>query len=189
VSTAAPLPVSTPGAGAYSLARPQGKCSLCGRDIAPGEKFLAVVRDGAAGLERLDLDQACWQSFDRAHSLAFWQAVMPTAAAARPKVFVDDTVLCDLFERLADGQETQSAPQPAAAEQARANFRFVLGLILMRKRLLAYESSRQQGGQEYWTVRLKGRQDLIDLANPKLNEEQVAQVSAQLGQVLNGEPA
>ena len=28
--------------------------------------------------------------------------VMPTGPAAKPKVFVDDTVLCDLFERLAE---------------------------------------------------------------------------------------
>jgi hypothetical protein len=175
VSTAAPSPLSA----GFSIARAQSKCSVCGRDIAPGEKFTAAVRESAAGLERLDLDSQCWQSFDRAALLAFWQVVMPAAAAPKPRMFVDDTVLCELFERLQAGGE----------EAPKLNFRFVLGLILMRKRLLAYESAHVEGGKDFWTVRLKGRDQSIDLLNPRLDEQQVAEVTAQIGQILSGEQA
>jgi hypothetical protein len=186
MSTAAPTPapaISTaPASGGYSIARPLGKCALCGRDIAPGERFTAVVRETAVGLERIDLSAECWEKFDRtpaAPLLAYWQMVMPTGPAAKPKVFVDDTVLCDLFERLAESGD----------EPAKVNFRFVLGLILMRKRLLIYESTHSEGGKEFWKVRLRGREQMLDLLNPRLNEQQVAEVSGQLGQILNGEPA
>lgn len=168
---------ATPSAG-YSLARPLGKCSVCQSIIAPGEKFFAAVRETPIGFERLDISGDCWEKFDKPSLLAFWQATMPAATAAKPKLFVDDTVLCDLFERLSD-----------ASEPSKINFRFVLGLILMRKRLIAYESTHLESGQEFWSVRMKGRDQLIDLINPKLDEEQVAQVSAQLGQILSGEMA
>jgi hypothetical protein len=183
MSTAAQSPAAPPAAQAagfsgYSLARAQGKCSLCGRDIAPGEKFTAAVRESAAGLERLDITPECWEQLDKKTLLAYWQGTMPTTAAARPKLFVDDAVLCDLFERLAD-----------AAEPAKLNFRFVLALILMRKRLIVYESTHLERDQEFWTLRMKGREQLLDLINPKLDEAQIAEVTAQLGQILSGEPA
>ena len=94
----------------------------------------------------------------------------------KKKLFVDDEVLCGLFERLAD-----------AGEPAKVNFRFVLGLILMRKRLIVYEGSRQENGRDLWVVRLKGRDERLDLVDPRLDEHQMAEVSGQLGQILNEE--
>jgi len=85
-------------------------------------------------------------------------------------------VLCTLFERLAD-----------AAEPVKIHFRFVLGLILMRKRLVIYESARHEEGRDVWVVRMKGKEDRLDLTDPKLNEQQIAEVSQQLGQILNEE--
>jgi hypothetical protein len=95
---------------------------------------------------------------------------------ARKKIFVDDEVLCSLFERLAE-----------VTEPSKLNFRFVLGLILMRKRMLVYENTRQEQEREIWTMRFKGREDKLDLLNPRLTEEQVLDVSKQLGEILNGE--
>ena len=117
----------------------------------------------------------CWGGFDRAGLLGFWQATMhpPTA---KKQVFVDDDVLCDLFGRLAEVEEP-----------AKVNFRFVLGLILMRKRRIVYESMRQDAAREIWSVRLKGKEELMDLVNPRLDEQQVGEVSSQLGEILNGE--
>jgi len=85
-------------------------------------------------------------------------------------------VLCELFERLKD-----------TVEEPKLNFRFVLGLILMRKRMLVYESSRSEDGKDIWTMRFRGKDDRLDLLNPRLTEQQVAEVSQQLGEILNEE--
>ena len=87
-----------------------------------------------AGFERLDISMSAWPEFDKKDLLASWQTTMPQAEQKK-KIFVDDEVLCGLFERLAD-----------ATEPAKINFRFVLGLILMRKRLLNYETTRNDQG-------------------------------------------
>jgi hypothetical protein len=57
----------------------------------------------------------------------------------------------------------------------------------MRKRMLVYESSRTENEKELWTVRFRGKEDRLDLLDPKLNEQQVADVSRQLGEILNEE--
>jgi hypothetical protein len=173
LSTAAPTN-KAPQSG-YEVARPHGKCSVTGRDIGPDEKFMAALRETPVGLERVDVCMDAWPEFDRNALLGFWQTVMPRHEQKK-KLFVDDEVLCGLFERLSE-----------TTEPAKLNFRFVLGLILMRKRMLAYESSRIEGEQEIWVVRFKGREDRLDLLNPKLDEQQVMDVSAQLGEILNEE--
>ncbi|WP_428938421.1 hypothetical protein [Fontivita pretiosa] len=164
------------GSAGYEVARPQGKCFVTGNTIEPGTKFMAALRETPAGFERLDISMQAWPTFDRRDVLAFWQTVMPSPQQTSKRLFVDDQVLCDLFERLA-----------GASEPAKLNFRFVLGLILMRKRMIIYESSRVENGVEIWTVRFKGREDQLDLVNPRLNEQQVMEVSQQLGQILNEE--
>ena len=172
MGTAAPAKSQKSG---YDVPRPAGKCAACGRDIVAGDKFIAAVRETAIGLERIDLLPDCWQSFDRANLLGFWQTTMPAAEEKR-KLFVDDEVLCTLFERLAD-----------AAEPAKINFRFMLALVLMRKRFIVYENTLHEEGQDIWVVRIKGRDDRLRLIDPKLNEQEMAEVSRQLGQILNEE--
>ena len=139
---------------------------------------MAALRETPQGFERVDVSMGAWPDFDRKDVVAFWQTTMPKTEAKK-KLFVDDEVLCQLFERLADVQEP-----------AKLNFRFVLGLILMRKRMLIYENTRHEGAEqerELWTVRFKGRDDRLDLLNPRLTEEQVGEVSQQLGEILNEE--
>lgn len=161
--------------GGFDVPRGGGKCAASGRAIVAGEKYFAAIRETPAGIERLDISPQCWDAFDKNGLLAFWQPVMPQVDEKK-KVFVDDEVLCSLFERLAD-----------ATEAAKVNFRFVLGLILMRKRLVIYDATRHETGRDVWVVRLKGKPDPMDLLDPKLDEQQMAEVSQQLGQILNEE--
>ncbi len=161
--------------GGYFVGKAHGNCDCCHRDIAPGEKLVAVLRETPEAMVRQDICPACWPGFNHDGLLAYWQTTMPLATAKR-KMFVDDEVLCQLFERLGE-----------ATEPAKLNFRFVLGLILMRKRKIAYENTRTEGEREIWTVRFRGRDDKFDLLNPRLTEQQVGDVSAQLGEILNEE--
>ena len=179
MSTAAPA--GKPQSG-YEVSRPQGVCAVTGNPIGADEKFMAALRETPSGFERVDVSMPAWPDFDRKDVVAFWQTTMPKTEAKK-KLFVDDEVLCQLFERLADVQEP-----------AKLNFRFVLGLILMRKRMLIYETTRHEGSKddggndrELWTVRFKGREERLDLLNPRLTEEQVGEVSQQLGEILNEE--
>lgn len=174
-ATDKPVENKSPKAGQYEVGRPGGQCGVCGETLLAGTKIMASLRETPGGFERLDVSLECWPGFDRANLLAFWQTVIPHHEAKK-KLFVDDGVLCELFERLKD-----------TTEPPKLNFRFVLGLILMRKRMLVYESGREEAGKDIWSVRFRGKEDLLDLLNPRLNEQQVMEVSQQLGEILNEE--
>jgi len=66
-------------------------------------------------------------------------------------------------------------------------FRFVLALILMRKRRLKYEGTKMQGDQEIWQLKVTGEKRVVDVLNPQLGEEQIEQLSGQIGEVLNAD--
>ena len=157
----------------WQVERPGGRCAGCGRSIPPGETYVGALRETPAGFERLDVGAECWDELEKSNLIGDWRTVMPSPND-KPKRFVDDGLLLEMFHRLEN-----------AEEPARLNFRFVLGLLLMRKRLLTYQSSRHDAGREVWAVRVKGSDEPADLVNPDLNDEQVADVTRQLGDVLN----
>ena len=160
----------------FSLARPGGVCAATGQPIGPEEPFIAALRETKEGFERLDIKLDAWDTFDRAGIVAFWRTQMPKANVKK-KLLVDDTVLCDLLVRLSD-----------TTEPAKLCFRFVLALILMRKRLVIYENTRHNdAGQEIWTLRMRGKDESFELIDPKPTDEQIANVREQLGQILNEE--
>jgi hypothetical protein len=159
----------------YEVARPRGQCVVCMTAIEPDQSFMAALKETPLGFERQDVCLNCWGAFEKADLVGFWKTQMPRHEQKR-KLFVDDDVLCQLFERLSD-----------ASEPAKLNFRFVLGLILMRKRLIVYETSRMDETKEIWQVRFKGKEEQMDLLNPRLDESQVQEVSNQLGEILSEE--
>ena len=102
----------------------------------------------------------------------FWRTKLPLAEQKK-KLFIDDDMLMAFFERLA--QET---------EQEKINFRFVLALVLMRKRLLKYESQQQRDGLEVWHMKVAGTKDFTDVVNPHLDESKIEELSSQMGEIL-----
>lgn len=165
----------------YDVARATGRCASTGAVIAPGETYIATLceRESDDGFDRLDYSMQAWERGDRPQRLfSSWRAVMPEPSR-RAGAFVDDEVLLNLFHRLADD------PQPQ-----RIAYRFVLALILLRKRLLKHDSTQNRGEQVVWLMRLKGEPPEtppIEVADPRLTSEQVREVSDQLGEVLRGE--
>ena len=169
-------PVASTAPGQYEVARPRGQCVVCQIQIEPQQPLMAALRETPTGFERLDVCLKDWPDFDKANLIGFWKTTMPLVEQKK-KLFVDDEVLCQLFERVAD-----------TTEPGKLNFRFVLGLILMRKRLIVYENSHNDdAGREIWQVRFKGKDQMLDLLNPKLDESQIQDVSTQLGEILNEE--
>ncbi len=162
----------------YNIARPAGTCSQCGRLFEPDEEYMAVLTEPAEGFQRHDWCLDCWEKADPASLpdlIGTWHTRMPRPREKK-KLFVDDALLVNFFERL-----------EGAEEQAKQNFRFVLALILMRKRLLTYERSvKDDQGRELWSLKLRGGRQ-CELYNPQLDDERIAEVNEQLSQILEGE--
>jgi hypothetical protein len=153
----------------WNVGRASGRCAACGTELAIDKPCWAALCDGlppkkrhepaaaektkkAAAAEppspfvRIDFCENCWNQGRRPEQLSpatlslvdegqtaalsmfsFWKTTMPLPQQKK-KLLVDDSVLMDVFQRM----EGKNEPQEV-------RFRFVLALILMRKRLLKYE--------------------------------------------------
>jgi hypothetical protein len=158
----------------WVIDKPLGQCCATGRQIAPGEEYYAALVETEQGFARRDFCAEYWNE-NKPAVFCYWKTKLPRPDQKK-QVFVDDDMLMAFFDRL--GTET---------EQEKVNFRFVLMLVLMRRRKLKYDSSKTTDGKDIWRLRITGSQDFVEVVNPNLDESQVAQLTSQIGQILQAE--
>ena len=176
----------------YDIERTTGQCAMTERPIEPGTAYMATLIEEGEELKRVDVSLEAWEAGNRPKAIfSFWRAVVPMPNEKR-RVFVDDEVLMNLLRRLEDATQPQ-----------RIAFRFVLMLILMRKKLLRYDATENREGdggetESWWKLTPKldlskgplgkwSDSETIEVLDPHLNDEQVIAVTEQLGEILNAE--
>ena len=168
----------------YNISKASGQCVACGKTMPPLEEFMAVLRETDEAFVREDYCLPCWQAAPREGAkelVGVWRAHVPPPAEKK-RMFVDDEMLVNLFHRLEE-----------ATEPAKVNFRFVLALVLMRKKMLVYDKMEKAAGEngdsvELWQMHFRGQSDQTHrVVNPHLDEEKIAEVSGHLGEILQGE--
>jgi len=157
--------------GDWEVSKPLGQCSGTGKKIQHGEEYFAALVETDQGLQRRDFCADYWKA-EKPEVFCYWKTKLAHPDEKKQK-FIDDDMLMAFFERL-----------EAEGEQEKINFRFVLALILMRKRRLKYDSSEMRGDKEIWRLRIAGDKQTVDVLNPHLDEAQIEQLSSQLGQIL-----
>jgi hypothetical protein len=158
----------------WVIDKPLGQCCATGRAIEPGEEYYAALVQTEQGFARRDFCAEYWTQ-NKPTVFCYWKTKLPSPDQKK-HLFIDDDMLMAFFERL--GTET---------EQEKVNFRFVLALVLMRRRRLKYDSSKMNDGKDIWRLRITGTQDFVEVVNPNLGEQQVAQLTTQIGEILQGE--
>jgi hypothetical protein len=207
-------------ASSWHVGRTSGRCAACGVDLPPNTPCWAALCDGgqppaappagkkgeADGREgspftRVDFCESCWAAGKRPEHLpppaaaegapaarplemfSFWKTTVPVPQQKK-KLLVDDSVLMDVFQRM----EGKAEPQEI-------RFRFVLALILMRKRLLKYDgmeatpapaasASAGTAPPEVWRMTPRGADQPVHVVNPHLTADQISEVSQQLSAIL-----
>ena len=148
-------------------------CEGCDRSFDEGDALFSALYDEQTEFVRRDYCPACWEKVDQGRVFSHWRTRTPTKDAP-PKRFVDDDVLLSFFARL-DGEE----------DRLKINFRFVLGLLLIRKKLLKFTRVRRQGEIEFLVLQDKREGREVEVRNPELTEEQVVTVTEECGKLLN----
>lgn len=148
-------------------------CASCSTTFAEGQEIVSVLYDEPNGFMRKDYCAACRPEPNGGAAFSFWRTRIPPSDAPVRR-FVDDDVLRDLFRRL-EGHD----------DPRKRNFRYVLALLLMRKKLLKFQQFRRDENGD--TLLLQDRLTGVvhRVADPNLSEEQIDQVTEEIGQVLN----
>jgi len=155
----------------WEVDKPLGQCHGTGKKIEYGQEYYGALVQTEEGLQRRDFCAEYWES-QKPDVFCYWKSRLPQPGQKK-QLFVDDQMLMAFFERL--GRET---------EQEKLNFRFVLALILMRKRILKYDETRIENDKEIWRLRIVGEKQTVEVVNPHLDEEQIEQLSSQVGEIL-----
>lgn len=149
--------------------------------MAVGEAFIATLVEREDGFGREDYALEAWEAGARPAGamVGSWRSVVPSEDAKKRKLIAGDELM-DLFEQL-EGTEDES----------RRAFRYVLTLILIRKKLLVYEGTREG----VVLVRAKGvppppeGPELLEVMDPGMTDERIQEVSEQLSAVIDEDGA
>jgi hypothetical protein len=150
------------------------RCCVTGSELRPGERYYSVLVDEAGKFVRRDFSEQAWQG-PPAEAFGFWAGKVSASPGPRRQP-IDDEMLLDCFRRL----EGQTDP-------ARLNFRFVVALLLTRRRRLKFEEAVQEDGREVLCLRCARTGTRHRVVNPNLTEEETAAVQEQVFEALGWE--
>jgi hypothetical protein len=163
-------------ANEWEVERTSGRCAVSGQVFAEGDAYYTVLLETPEGFERRDYGVEAWTGPPEG-SFCYWRGRVPVREKKRANLAIDPAVLAHLFLHLED-EDSESKQQ----------FRFVLALLLMRKRLLKFEQTVRRDEREYWQMRLLSDQSVHQILNPRLTDEQVDRLGEQLNAILSGVP-
>jgi hypothetical protein len=155
--------------------RPLGKtCAATGVPLPPGAKIVSVLVDREGDLQRLDYLAEEWTA-PPPGTVGTWQCAVPAApeSSSRP---LDPDALLAFFEQLTED-----------ANPAQEQLAYVVALLLLQKRRLRLEDSRDDGAAQYLQLvgsRGEGPYEVRDL---KLEDAEIVRLQRELSHCLTEE--
>ena len=158
----------------YPILNHSRLCATTGRPLQPGEKYYSALFDEAGLFVRKDYSSGGWPgSPDQA--FAFWTGKVPDQHQKRRLTF-DDDLLMECFGRLAE--ET---------DPGKVQFRYVLALLLLRRKRLRFEDVRREDDQEFLRLKCAKTGSVFEVLDPRLSEADIARVREEVVKVLGWE--
>ena len=155
----------------YQIQPHTRRCVATGRELQSGERYYTALLEEGDQFVRQDFSSEAWHG-PPPSAFSFWTGRVP--APDQPlKPRFDDDLLEECFQRL-DGQ----------IEPSRVNFRYVVALLLIRRKRLRFEQTIEENGVEKLEVSNVRTGDRGLVVNPLLTDEQIAEVQNEVFHVL-----
>jgi hypothetical protein len=152
----------------FEIQRCTRRCAASGRELAPGEAFFSVLRRHGAELARADYAAEAWTG-PPDDCLGWWKSRMPDRDTGRAKLAPND-VLLQLFQQL------EAVPD-------KQDMRFVLALLLVRRRVLQVETSSADDAN-YMTLFCPRDESTCRVATLMPDDERTEQIQDELARLL-----
>ncbi len=146
-------------------------CAVTGKPLEVGDRFYTALLEEGDHFVRKDFSQEAWQG-PPTGAFSFWTGHVPPPGE-RQKPRFDDDLLEECFHRL-EGQ----------LDAARVNFRYVVALLLIRRKRLKLEQTLTEGQEEKMLVSCARSGEKYLVTNPPLSEEEMSQVQEEVFKVL-----
>ncbi|MCG8451445.1 MAG: hypothetical protein MI725_17905 [Pirellulales bacterium] len=148
-------------------------CAATQRTLEPGDVYFSVLLTEQGELVRHDYGADAWQG-EPEECLGWWRSRVPTKEGSTPKLAPTDVML-NLFATLAD--------RPADEE-----FRYLLGLLLLRRRVLKRQDSfLNDAGREVLMLSCPRRNEVLELVVAEPDAEQAQLLQQRMIDLLYGD--
>ena len=150
-------------------------CAACGRAFEDGQTIQACIHLTREGFVRTDLCPDCPRPSEP-EPLGVWRTRF-RLPEKEPKPQFDRGGLLGLLAQTAEADDPQTL-----------KFRFVLALLLWRKKALRLTTTVRADGTELWRFVEPKTDQRYDVRRPELTEDDLARLSAQLEALLSAAP-
>jgi hypothetical protein len=144
-------------------------CSVTGREIAPGEWYFSVVTGDGDDWKRTDIAVEAWQGPPE-NAVGWWKSQVPDKTS-RKKHWAPNDVMLNFFDDLAEQPEKQ-------------DMRYVLTLLLVRRRVFRLEEEQSADGQEVLSVYCPRRETSYTVPVVMPGAERIEQIQEELAALL-----
>jgi hypothetical protein len=158
----------------WKIRRRQGECSACEHVFEDGERHASLLRIDGDELQRGDLCDACWAAHETGGDDLIWWFTHHEENKKRT-LALDLATMERLFMELADRDTDQLK-----------EVRYLLCLLLMRKRRLKLERVKRVKGAELLVMRRPRRKEQLEVQVFDFNAERMDELRTRLQEVLEG---
>jgi len=154
----------------YDVQRSTRHCAATGRELQPGETIYSTLTAEGAQVVRRDYAREAWPGPPEG-VLGWWKSQVP-ARDAKKVHWAPNDVMIELLEQL----ETQPDKQ---------DMRYVLSLLLVRRRVMRLESTEQDAlGNEISVLYCPRRESTYRVTSVMPNAERTAEIQEELARLL-----
>lgn len=156
----------------FDIQRCTRRCHATDRELKAGETVFSVLVPAGSGVERLDYSVEGWPGPPE-ESLGWWKSILPEAGGARMHWAPNDVML-HYFEQL-DGKPAQE------------DTRYVLALLLVRRRIVRVESTEKTAdGLETLVLYCPRNEQEYRVTGTLPDQQRIAAIQDELAGLLQG---
>ena len=159
----------------FEVHRCTRRCAETDRQLQPGEEFYSTLQVDGANVVRRDYSVEAWKGPPDG-VMGWWKSQMPSPNSKRIHWAPNDVML-ELFEGLADQPEQQ-------------DMRYVLALLLMRRRVVRLEETeRDEQGREFMVIYCPRRETTYKVQVMTPTEARTQEIQEELAKLLFADAA
>ncbi len=159
----------------WKISKKEGHCEICEKNLQDKEEHYSSLSFEGEKISRRDFCIECWEKNAKNGSEFFWRTRHELGAQKKRKIDYDG--LRDLFVQLCENRSPE-----------KESLHYIVGLLLIRKRLLKIHGVEKLGQGESLQVGFSRSPERYSLPVPNLDPQHLDALKAELVDLL-GEPS
>ena len=152
-------------------------CNGCQKPFADKEDYHTALSLTAEGYRRRDLCAACWSGTEHASAVSYWQGTFQVPLPPKPETLKKEDAE-SLLRKFIDSKDP-----------GHANARYILAIMLERKRTLKHRDTTEQDGQKILIYEHARTGETFLVPDPRLRLDQLEAVQTEVSALLAPPPA